>query len=74
MDHSLHLGEEGGDGLQSSKAQIEGLTWEQRSLFLWDWKEGEGRRCKKQASAHKFEEFILHFFLLHNDPGGVWED
>lgn len=73
MDHSLHLGEEGGDGLQSSKAQIEGLTWEQRSLFLWDWKE-EGRRCKKQASAHKFEEFILHFFLLHNDPGGVWED
>lgn len=33
-------------------------------LFFWDWKEGEGRRYKTQASAYELGSSYLHFFFF----------
>lgn len=75
MDHNPRIDEEGGEGLQSSKAPVGGL-------FLQETRDpssfGTGRKERGEGTKNRQDTGVpgVHpaLFLLHCNPDGVRED
>lgn len=77
MDHGPHLGEEGGDGLQSSNTQIEEFSLYGRKDLSSSGtrrKEDFGKGTKNKQMPMNLWNSCLHILFLYYTPDGVWTD